>query len=264
MNPKRGDVREDGWRFWKRSGTKEHWFSPEDYDAKAKKALESQRAHYERNKEAVKKKTKAYKEKKKPAVKKKTKAYKEKKKPAPKPKPLRYTYDWMVRVIEDNIPEEDTRRPDRVLMGFRFEVSSVGLYLVVFPSWVARCAFMRRKDESGQSKNLITEIFLQYINPASLDIYFTDNRSAWEVSLEFVSLQMMNDLQESIAGLLLSSLYQDDFNFYKINPKYPNPEIEESGDLSLILRQRFDPLFDAPLSSFSDVTSPLHPKTDLF
>jgi hypothetical protein len=249
MKPKRGDVREDGWRFWKRSGIKEYWLSPEDYEAKAQKALESQRAHYERNKEAVKKKTKAY---------------KEKKKPAPKPKPLRYTYTWIVRAIEDNIPEEDTRPPDRVFMGFRFEVSSVGLYLVFFPSWVARSAFMRRKDESGQSKNLVTELFLQYINPASLDVYFTDNRSAWEVSLEFVSLEMINDLKESIAGLILSSLDQDDFNFYKLNPKYPDPEIEESGDLSLILRQRFDPLFDAPLSSFSGDTSPLHPKTDLF
>jgi hypothetical protein len=249
MKPKRGDVRQDGWRFWKRSGIKEYWFSPEDYEAKAQKALESQRAHYERNKEAVKKKTKAY---------------KEKKKPAPKPKPLRYTYGWSVRAIEDNIPEEDTSPPDRALMGFRFDVSSVGLYLVVFPSWLARCAFMRRKDESGQSKNLVTELFLQYIDPASLDVYFTDNRSAWEVSLEFVSLEMMNDLKESIAGLILSSLDQDDFNFYKLNPKYPNPEIEESGDLSLILRQRFDPLFDAPLSSSSDVTPPLHPAPDLF
>jgi hypothetical protein len=249
MKPKRGDVREDGWRFWKRSGIKEYWVSPEDYEAKAQKALESQRAHYERNKESVKAKTKAY---------------KEKKKPAPKPKPLRYTYGWSVRAIEDNIPEEDTSPPDRALMGFRFDVSSVGLYLVVFPSWLARCAFMRRKDESGQSKNLVTELFLQYIDPASLDVYFTDNRSAWEVSLEFVSLEMMNDLKESIAGLILSSLDQDDFNFYKLNPKYPNPEIEESGDLSLILRQRFDPLFDAPLSSFSGGTSPLHPKPDLF
>lgn len=249
MKPKRGDVREDGWRFWKRSGIKEYWVSPEDYEAKVQKSLESQRAHYERNKEAVKKKTKAY---------------KEKKKPAPKPKPLRYTYTWDVRAIEDNIPEEATRPPDRVFMGFRFEVSSVGLYLVFFPSWVARCAFMTRKDESGQSKNLVTELFLQYIDPASLDVYFTDNRSAWEVSLEFVSLEMINDLKESIAGLILLSLDQDDFNFYKLNPKYPDPEIEESGDLSLILRQRFDPLFDAPLSSFSGSTPPLHLEPDIF
>lgn len=245
MKPKRGDVREDGWRFWKRSGAKDYWFSPEDYEAKAQKALESQRAHYERNKEAVKKKTKAYKEKKKPPVQKQK-------------EPLHYDFHWSIKAIEDNIPEEDTRKPDSLRISFRINVTHLGLSLYFHPAWMARSAFMRRKDEKGCSKNLITELFLQYITEDDLKIYLTEMRSTWESDLQFTSKEMICDLIESISGLILSSLEQDDFNFYKVNPKYPDPEIKESGNLSLILRQKFVPLFDAPMSSFSDVTPPLH------
>jgi hypothetical protein len=256
MKPKRGDVREDGWRFWKRSGIKEYWFSPEDYEAKAQKALESQRAHYERNKEAVKKKTKAY---------------KEKKKPAPKPKPYKipaYKYQWR-RDVEEDLPPDYKYRYRKSFVffvivsnhGIRVEISPKELYLSDFLT-----ADHDDEDENADFgcvvENLIRSRGEDFVR-TDVDRY--NSCKSWLADdLTTITKELVEDIKQSIVALIESSLSPREGRRWRACSRFPDPEIEESGDLSLILRQRFDPLFDAPLSSFSGSTSPLHPKPDLF
>jgi hypothetical protein len=253
MKLKRGDVREDGWRFWKRSGTKEHWFSSEDYDAKAKKALESQRAHYERNKEAVKKKTKAY---------------KEKKKPAPKPVPYEvpsYEYEWS-RWVEEDLPPDWGYRC-RKSFWFSLTVSRHGVGVEIGPSQLYHCDFLKNatSDERGRTSCLVSQILMSAgADTIEKGLHRSNSTKHWFVDLTTMTEELVEDIKQSIVALIESSLSPHEGREWMPWQKFPDPEIEESGDLSLILRQRFDPLFDAPLSSFSGGTSPLHPKTDLF
>ena len=46
MKPKRGDVREDGWRFWEMQRGKEYWVSPEKFTDKVAKIADRQRRRY--------------------------------------------------------------------------------------------------------------------------------------------------------------------------------------------------------------------------
>jgi hypothetical protein len=46
MKLKRGDVREDGWRFWEMQRGKEFWVSPENFTAKVAKIADRQRRRY--------------------------------------------------------------------------------------------------------------------------------------------------------------------------------------------------------------------------
>lgn len=262
MKPKRGDVREDGWRFWKRSGAKDYWFSPEDYDAKAQKALESQRAHYERNKDAVKKKTKAY---------------KEKKKPKPKPVPYEippYKYEWS-RFVEEDLP------PDcgyRCRKSFRFFIiaSKYGVRVEISPKELYHSDFLIT-DHDGEDEyagrgcvveNLLRNRGEEFVRT---ELDRPNSCKSWVVEdLSCITEELVEDLKETIVGLIESSISPHQGREWMPWQKSPDPEIEESGDLSLILRQKFVPLFDSPMSSFSDVTTPLHlgltppPAEDLF
>jgi hypothetical protein len=255
MKPKRGDVREDGWMFWKRSGIKEYWFSPEDYEAKAQKALESQRAHYERNKEAVKKKTKAY---------------KEKKKPAPKPKPYKipaYKYQWRRDVERDLNP--DYYYITRKSFVFFMIVSEYGMRVEISPKELYHCEFLMTDpdsdDDDAELGCAIEELMrLRGAGLVRTELDRPNSCKTWFVDISTLTEEFVEDIKQSIVALIECSLSPYQGREYMPCPRFPDPEIEESGDLSLILRQRFDPLFDAPLSSFSGGTSPLHLKTDLF
>ena len=94
---------------------------------------------------------------------------------------------------------------------------------------------------------------------------------SWYVhGLSSITEKLLEDIKEAIVGLIESSLSPHEGREWMPWQKSPDPEIEESGNLSLILRQKFVPLFDSPMSSFSDVTTPLHlrltppPEPDLF
>jgi len=253
MKPKRGDVREDGWRFWKRSGAKEYWYSPEDYESKAKKALEFQRAHYERNKEAVKKKTKAYKEKKKPVP-----------KPAPYEVPL-YEYEWS-RWVEEDLPPEWGYRC-RKSFWFSLTVSRHGVGVEIGPSQLYHCDFLQSEtsDERGWSSCLVSQILMSAgAEIVEKNLCRSNSTKHWFVDLSTITEELVEDIKHSIVALIESSLSPHEGREWMPWQKFPDPEIEESGDVSLILRQRFDPLFDAPMSSSSAVTPPLTPQPDLF
>lgn len=247
MKPKRGEAREDGWRFWKRSGAKDYWFSPEDYEVKAQKALESQRAHYERNKEAVKKKTKAY---------------KEKKKPKPKQVPYEippYEYEWS-RFVEEDLPPDWGYRC-RKNFWFSITVSKHGVGVEIGPSELYHSEFLQNEslDSMGRIQCLISQILMSGgADSVEKGICRANSTKHWFVDLKTITEELVEDIKDSIVALIESSLSPHERRRWMPREKFPEPRIEESGNLSLILRQKFVPLFDAPMSSFSDVTPHLH------
>ena len=251
MKHERGDVREDGWRFWKRSGAKDYWFSPEDYDAKAQKALESQRAHYERNKEAVKKKTKAHKEKKKHAP--KTVAYE-----IPP-----YEYEWS-RFVEEDLPPYWGYRC-RKNFWFSITVSRHGVGVEIGPSELYHSEFLQNEslDSMGRIQCLVSQILMSGgADSVEKGICRANSTKHWFVDIQTITEKLVEDIKYSIVALIESSLSPHERRRWMPRQKFPEPTIEESGNLSLILRQKFVTLFDSPMSSFSDVTPPITPEID--